>query len=318
MRGIRRESAGFRPTGSRPEEILARIRRMYYKRYAPTVNGGRGPGGSTRGAEAHGVLSMRAEIELFLSHLETERNLSPHTLKSYRTDILQLHAYLDEAGILSLGDVDHLVIREFLARIRSPESTGKERTASTLARKISALRTYFRFLQSRLIIRNDPLSVVRSPRRRPKLPAFLSEEEMDRLLETPSGQGFGGTRDRAILEMLYSAGLRVSELTGVNLTDLHLREGYLRIRGKGRRERLGMLGQEAMAAIERYSHHRRGLLAKHRIEGEEALFLNLRTIKAAYHAIGTETPQEIPHRRGPAPRYFSPCVEALLRHPLAQ
>jgi integrase/recombinase XerC len=213
---------------------------------------------------------MRNSIQDFLIHLQKERNLSSHTVKSYGSDLKQFHAFLAEQGISSFSEIDHLVIREFLSHLKS----GSSRV--TLARKVSALRTYYRFLMSRFIVNKDPTSLIRSPRKKRKLPSFLSEDEVNILLGTPEGHGFIVLRDRAILEVLYSGGVRVSETVGLNLDDLHLNDGYLKVRGKGRRERLAMLGPPAASALRAYIQGRRRMAAEKKISPGEALFLNAR------------------------------------------
>jgi integrase/recombinase XerC len=212
---------------------------------------------------------MRKRIDAFLDHLKKERNLSEHTLRNYGNDLEQFSEFLTRAG---RKEVDHLTIREFLSHLKS----GKGNAHTTLGRKISALRTYFRYLLQQGLIEEDPTSLVRSPRRRRKLPPFLTEQEVEILLSAPDEGGFIGLRDRAILEVLYSTGARVSELTGANLEDLSLSGGYLRVRGKGKRERLSMVGPPAVQAVRAYLPARKRLLEQTGTCKERALFVNQR------------------------------------------
>jgi len=222
---------------------------------------------------------MHKEIQQFIAHLSKERNLSKNTISSYRSDLLQLNTFLSEKGLASPGDVDHLVLREFLADLKAGTQERSGCSHVTMGRKISAFRTFFRFLVLRGLLTSDPTGLIRSPRRKRKLPAFLTEDEVVALLDAPDEEGFLGSRDRAILEVLYSTGMRVSELVGANLSDASLSGGHILVRGKGRKERLAMLGPQAVSAIKTYLPVRSGLLKKRRASTTEALFINHRTAK---------------------------------------
>jgi len=219
---------------------------------------------------------MKDPLSAFLAHLRRERDLSAHTVRSYGTDLRQFHRFLEESGIRSLEAVDHLAVREFLARLKGPSRGGAALSAATLARKISALRTYFNFLLNRGVVKGHPMGLVRSPRRRRTLPAFLTEEEVERLLEAPDREDFVGKRDRAVLEVLYSTGMRVGEAVRADLDHLNLSGGYIRVLGKGRRERLAMVGPPAAEALRAYLPERHRMAARHGSTGERALFLNAR------------------------------------------
>jgi site-specific recombinase XerD len=148
-----------------------------------------------------------------------------------------------------------------------------------MGRKISTLRTFFAFLVNRGIVKTDPTGLIRAPRRRHNLPAFLTEEEVERLLEAPDGAGFIGLRDRAILETMYSTGMRVGEVVGTDLEQINLSAGYIRVRGKGKRERLAMLGPPAQAAVRAYLPARASLVRERGASPGEALFVNQRTAR---------------------------------------
>ena len=218
---------------------------------------------------------MKRTIEEFLRHLARERNLSEHTIRNYRSDLLQFTEHLAGHGINRPDEVDHLAIRGFLAYLRRSDDE-KARKRTTVARKVSALRSYFRYLIRNETITRDPSGLIRTPRKPRNLPGFLTEKEVDRLLTAISGSSFIACRDKALVETLYSTGMRVSELVGTNLTDLDSRGGYVRIRGKGRRERLGMLGQPAHASIRDYLQARSSMIRLRKAFPTEALFLNAR------------------------------------------
>jgi integrase/recombinase XerC len=220
---------------------------------------------------------MKKLIHTFLEHLSRERNLSDHTVRSYRGDLLQFHDFLVQAGIGSFSDVDHLLLREFLSRLKTGEAGKAQCGHTTLARKISTLRTFYHYLLRNELVSHDVTGLLRSPRRRQKLPSFLTEEEVERLLKAPDPEGFIGIRDRAMLEVFYSSGARVSEVTGIDLYDMNLGGGHLRIRGKGRRERLSMLGPPAIRAVRAYLPARMELARERKVSPGEALFINHRT-----------------------------------------
>lgn len=220
---------------------------------------------------------MERAIEVFLDSLSGERNLSANTVKSYRSDLMQFAAFMQDRGVDSPERVTHLAIREYMGGLRRGAGDGAARMRSTVARKISALRTFFRFLVRQGIVPRDPTGLVRTPRRARKLPAFLSEPEVERLLLSVQGRGFIGKRDKALLETLYSTGTRVSEAVTADLADLNLQAGFLRVRGKGRRERLAMLGGPSVEALRKYLPVRVEMIAKRKAPATEALFINERT-----------------------------------------
>ena len=211
----------------------------------------------------------------FLDYLQRQRNCSPHTLRAYRADLEQFARFLlayealpdvaaigaDELPDLSAagpGHVDELLlaanadaVRAFLVMLRNSGS-GK----STAARKLAAMRSLYRDLVRRGVLESSPVAAIRTPKQDKRLPACLDEAEVGRLIEAPAGEEGAdpmlAARDQAMLETMYSAGLRVSELTGLNLGDLDASEGVLRVRGKGRKERLSPLGPQATQAIAAY------------------------------------------------------------------
>lgn len=218
---------------------------------------------------------MRLEIEAFLDSLRYEKNYSDHTVKNYFRDLQEFSAYLEaETGKseIPLEKIDHITIRDFLASLYR-----KGNRKSSIARKLSTLRTYFRYWHGQGRLPSNPARLVRTPRQPLRNPRFLSVAEVERILALPSSETVAGIRDRAILELLYAVGLRVGELVALNREDVSSREHLVKIRGKGRKERLVPFGGRAGEALEKYYEARRQLLASLRTVAEpNALFLNLR------------------------------------------
>ncbi|MDA1201053.1 MAG: tyrosine recombinase XerC [Planctomycetota bacterium] len=186
-----------------------------------------------------------AATERFLAYLDAERAASPHTIKSYREDLLQLEEFLESAGCRNPVQASSPLLRRFAAGLHAAGYA-----PSTIARKLASLRSFYAFGQREGWLRANPAKPLRSPRRARKLPRFLTGDEIARLLAAPQPGAAGGLRDRAILELMYSAGLRVQELVNLDDSDLDLRNATVRVRGKGRRERLGIVGSHARAALE--------------------------------------------------------------------
>ncbi len=200
----------------------------------------------------------------FLVHLREVRDASPATVRAYRTDLRGFLAWLP----VETAQPDRADVRRFVA------SLGRAGLKpATVQRKLAALRTWFRYLREHRRMTQDPARLVRGPRVARQLPRVLSVREVDLLLEQPFGGDFVGTRDRAILELLYSTGCRVAELHRLDLRDVDLDERTARVLGKGRVERLTMLGGAAVAAIKAYLPHRSARLASQRCR-EPALCLN--------------------------------------------
>jgi integrase/recombinase XerC len=212
-----------------------------------------------------------AYLEDFWQYLRVERQMSPHTLRNYAVDISQFLEFLQESREgASLQGVTYPDLRAFLAQAL------KGRRKSTVARKLSALRTFFKYLQRQGVVEQNFAKLAPSPKLEKHLPHFLTVDEAFHLLETTAGGDFGPCRDRAILEVFYGGGLRLSELAGLNLADLDLKEGVLRVWGKGSKERLAFLGKPAKAALTEYLPQRRALLGHSATPEQTALFVNRR------------------------------------------
>jgi integrase/recombinase XerC len=192
---------------------------------------------------------MHSEIAQFLRYLDVERNSSDLTIKSYREDLMDLADFLTDDGKkkVSPRDVDASMLRGYVSALHD---AGYARTS--IARKLASLRSFYRFAQRQQMADTNPAKPLRNPRGQRKLPHFLTADEIQKLLDAPNRDGPMGMRDIAILEVMYSAGLRVSELVGMNDRDLDLEEGVVRVRGKGRKERFGAIGNYANAALQKY------------------------------------------------------------------
>jgi tyrosine recombinase XerC len=209
---------------------------------------------------------MKKELAEYLVHLRHERNASPHTVASYRIDLEQLAGYL-EAREIRLRQVDTGVLRGFLVELYR-----RNLTKTSAARKLAAIRSFFHFCLKRKWVEDNPAKIIATPRLEPHVPAFLSEDETARFLELPASDNALGRRDRAILEMIYATGIRVSELVGLDLDDVSLDERMVRVKGKGKKERIVPFGRKAAESLEDYLRGRSEFPVK--ASSEAALFLN--------------------------------------------
>ena len=180
----------------------------------------------------------------FLTRLDTERGASEHTIRAYRRDLEQFIGFMAEDGKDKVHDVDHLLLRRYLARLRD-----RGYARSTIARNLASLRSFFTFLCLEGYADTNPVKAVRTPRQERRLPHFLSTQEVERLLNAPDDSAPAGRRDRAILETLYSTGARVSELVAMDVDDLDFISDLVLVRGKRRKERLCPLGRYAVAVL---------------------------------------------------------------------
>jgi integrase/recombinase XerC len=243
----------------------------------------------------HGEASViKPAIEKFIEYLRHVRNASPSTLRNYNKDLEQFLDYLTppDTKPMPLTAVDHLVIREFVGHLHD-----RGLKKSSIGRKVAALRSFFKFCVREGVLTENPARLVATPKLPKRLPAVLTAEEMNNFLDwlgsekalkagperMPKARKYKTTeesrlflqRDRAILELLYASGLRVSELTGLNVGDIDLREQTVRVLGKGRKERIVPFGSKALAALETYWPGREELLLKAGFPGNyEAVFLN--------------------------------------------
>ena len=211
---------------------------------------------------------MQQQIEEFLSYLELERGLSRTTRDSYRIDLALFTGFLKSRRIGALTDVQPVHVREFLQWLRA------RRTPATVARKLAAVKGLFRFLEGQRVIAKSPTAFIETPRLWRRLPQTLNVQEVERLLDSVNQEGLG-TRDLAILELLYGAGLRVSELVALDVGSINFGAGFLRCIGKGNKERIVPLGRSAADAISRYLTAERPRLVAKRSDSA-SLFVNRR------------------------------------------
>jgi tyrosine recombinase XerC len=211
---------------------------------------------------------MDKAIAEFLAYLRHEKNASPHTIAAYGRDLRQVAAYLKEREI-RWDKAGNVVLRGFLAELHE-----KKRRKTTIGRKLAALRSFYDFCLRRKLVAENPAKVLARPRQDQRVPSFLSEDEAAALLDLPRGGEPLVRRDRAILELFYATGMRVSELVGVETGDIHFGERLVRVRGKGKKERLVPFGGKALEAMQDY-RGARAVLARGG-DGGEAFFLNYR------------------------------------------
>jgi integrase/recombinase XerC len=226
---------------------------------------------------------MDAALADFLHHLALEKNASAHTVKSYREDLTQALAFFrDKLGgrTPAPAQLTPRLLRAFLAWLHEQ---GYAR--STVARRLAAVRSFCRHLCRQGLLETNPTVGLRGPRQDKKLPHFVTREDMVRLLQAPPADAPLGLRDRAWLETLYSAGLRVSELTGLNLEDLDLAGGLATVRGKGKRERLALLGPPATEALRSWLAAR-AAVASGRAARSPALFVNKNGTRLSNRSVG--------------------------------
>ena len=197
---------------------------------------------------------MQTAIARFLRYLEVERNASTLTIKSYREDLEALVEYLgDTKGNVPIpSEITTFDLRGYVAAL-----TEAEYAKTSISRHLATLRSFFRFAQREELVDHNPAKPLRNPRKARKLPHFLTTDEVGTLLAAPPTDNPLGLRDRAILETMYSAGLRVSELVGINDQDLDLTSGTVRVRGKGRKERIAPVGSYARRALEAWIDQRK-------------------------------------------------------------
>jgi len=209
-------------------------------------------------------------VQRYFDYMRVVRQASPHTLRAYSVDMGAFLDFLKDFEIVELKDITKFHLRGFLGTLHKQDNK-----ASTLNRKLSCLRSFFRFLVKNELIPKNPMDAISQPKQPKNLPRFLSQDEVERLLAAPDKRTALGSRDRAILELFYATGIRVSELVSTDLKDLEMR-GFIRVFGKGRKERMVPIGALALEAVDTYMFFRSQLLAKatKTPAAPEALFLN--------------------------------------------
>jgi len=205
---------------------------------------------------------MHRYIEKFVNYLKVEKNAAKHTILNYTIDLKAFASFLGEKDITA---VDHFTLRKYLAEMRA-----KNYSKRTTARKLASLRTFFKFLYREGHIKTNPITAILTPKLDKKLPVFLDVDKVAKLVQSPPDDNASGLRDRAILETLYSSGLRVSELVGLDEDDMDFISGVIKVLGKGSKERLVPIGEPAIAAIRKYLSERN----KGKVRDKDAVFLN--------------------------------------------
>jgi integrase/recombinase XerC len=243
-------------------------------------------------------------LEEFVAYLKHEKNASPHTIANYKSDLLQLAQYLENRKV-GLGDIDNIVLRGFLAVLYD---RGEKK--STVGRKLAAIRSFFQFCVRKHWMVDNPAKMVSTPKQDKPVPSFLTEEEMQAFLDLPHTAKPLAKRDKAMLELLYATGIRVSELVGINLEDVNFSERLIRIRGKGKKERLVPFGRMAEMSLQSYLRVR-SLINKGQVD-ESPLFLNYRGQKLSSRSVERTVDKYI--RRSALRRKISPHS---LRHSFA-
>ncbi len=210
---------------------------------------------------------MQEIFNKYINYLEVERNASHYTVRNYKTDLLGFFQFLRTKGIGSLKEVDRHTLRDYLSYLMEQGFV-----KASIARKLSAIRSFYRYLLREGVVSASPVVTTSSPKLDKRLPSFLTIEEVERLLKAPDLSTPQGQRDRALIELLYASGLRVSELVSLNLGQINLDTNEIRVWGKGSKERVVLMGEPAAEALRHYlSQGRPKLLAEKR---SNALFLN--------------------------------------------
>ncbi|MCD6407531.1 tyrosine recombinase XerC [bacterium] len=205
---------------------------------------------------------MKKLLNKFLEYLTHQKNYSYHTLKSYREDIEQFIDFLKKKKISSFEKVDYYTFLEFLSFLKN-----ENYSETTISRKVASIKSFFKFLTGRNFINSNPALLISSPKTPERLPEFLSVEEVEKILNIPAGKNWTSLRDKAILELLYSTGIRVGELVSLEIRDINFIEEIIKVRGKGKKERIVPVGKPALNALIDY-------IEKRPNKKEKKLFLN--------------------------------------------
>ncbi len=216
---------------------------------------------------------MEKYIEKFVRYLEIEKNYSPHTIVNYKIDLEGFNKFVSGT---SLEKIDYLGLRKYLAVLKE-----KNLGSRSVGRKLSSLRSFFKFLTREGYIKTNPILMLSSPKLEKHLPSFMSEDEVSKLIESAFGKNekdLLGLRDRAILETFYSSGLRMSELVGLNLDDIDFISGIIKVRGKGKKERIVPVGETALFALKKYLDKRK--------KQTDAVFLNNNNRRVTCRGVG--------------------------------
>ncbi len=248
--------------------------------------------------------ALTQELKLFIEYLRSERNASVHTVDAYCRDITAFLTFISGRPLQELRTSD---IRMWLAHVRK---TGASQP--TIRRKLSSLRSFFRFMQRQEIMHSNPAEGISSPKARRELPPYLSIDQAVQMVERKTGADFFSLRDRAILELLYSSGIRVSELAGIDVDSISFSPEMIKVRGKGSKERVVPFGTHAAEAIKNYLPIRESMLNKRRRPEEKALFINRLGTRFTTRGI-----QRLVERRRLETGIMQPVTPHAFRHSMA-
>ena len=229
---------------------------------------------------------LSQHLEQFLQHLKYERNVSPHTLRNYASDLEQFKQHLfgvEKRADVAVAEIDRLTIREWMAGLHA------DHKKTSVARKLASLRTFFQFLIREGKLESNPAKMVATPKIERKLPNHLTMEDAVRFIETPDVNTDLGRRDRAILEFLYATGIRVGELTNINIADVDFRERMVRVTGKRKKQRIVPFGDPAAKAVLHYMDATRGVFldtCPPATRDPQALFLNYQGTRITTRSVG--------------------------------
>ncbi|NIP37785.1 MAG: tyrosine recombinase XerC [Candidatus Dadabacteria bacterium] len=219
---------------------------------------------------------MNEYISQFINYLSTERNYSANTLRAYGKDLAEFAEFLQSKNLAcDLNDIDDSHVRIFMGLLNTKNSK------STIERKLASLRAFFEYLQRDKIIKANPAKLIPAPKKEKKLPVFLSVDEMFRLIDQGIYKGVKGLRDKAILELMYSSGIRVGELVNLKFDNLNLEKNELKLLGKGNKERIVPVGKKAIESLLEYLQKREILKP-----GTDYIFINNRGTKISERSIG--------------------------------
>ena len=229
---------------------------------------------------------MREHLKAFLQYLKLNRHVSPHTVRAYESDVSQYLAFVAAGTGKKISELGPADLDMDSVRMHIAGQNKADKARATVARKLSGLRTFIRYLRREEIIEHDPAAMAVAPKRDQTIPTHLSEPEIARLIETPNTGDPLGRRDRAILELFYASGLRLSELVAIDLEDLNLGDRMVRVMGKGGKERILPFNQSTVAALKAWMKDRAAMLAQgqgrrqkadgKRQKAEDPLFINYR------------------------------------------
>ena len=203
---------------------------------------------------------MRDHLKAFLAYLKLNRHVSPHTVRAYESDVMQYLAFVAAETGKKISELDAADLDMDSVRLHLAGQNRADKARATVARKLSGLRTFIKYLRREAIIEHDPAAMAVAPKRDQTIPTHLSEPEIARLIETPNTADALGRRDRAILELFYASGLRLSELVAIDLEDLNLGDRMVRVMGKGGKERILPFNQSTVAALKAWMKDRAAIL----------------------------------------------------------